>query len=155
VDAVSELVEELSGKPALVAYEFDHERERLQERFPNAPYIGGGVPANRFREIEIAWNKGEIPVLLAQPQSVAHGLNLMGTSAHVIWYTVTWNLELYEQLIRRVWRQGQKETVIVHHITARKTVDEVVLKCLNKKDQTQSRLLDALKSYTESRPRTV
>lgn len=152
LDAVEELVEELSGKPALVAYEFDHDRARLQRRFPGAPHIGGGVTAKRFKEIEVAWNLGLIPVLLAQPQSVSHGLNLQGTSAAVIWHSLTWNLEDYEQFVRRVWRQGQKESVVVHHIVAKDTVDEAIMKALASKDRTQRALLQALKAYTEARP---
>jgi SNF2 family DNA or RNA helicase len=146
-EAVSELVEELSGKPALVAYEFAHDRERLNRAFPDAPYLGGGVTPRRQREIEDAWNAGKIPVLLAQPQSVAHGLNLQGTGAAIISHSLTWNLEDDEQFIRRVWRQGQQERVFVHRIVARKTIDEVVMKMIAKKDRVQQNLLAALKDY--------
>jgi len=147
IGTVAEIVEELQGKPCLVAYEFDHDLARLRTVFPEAPHIGGGVSANRFREIERSWNAGEIPVLLAQPQSVAHGLNLQGTGATIIWHSLTWNLEDYDQFIRRVWRQGQKERVVVHHIVAKDTVDEAIMKLLLKKDKTQRALLDALKEY--------
>lgn len=149
-DAVEEIVEELQGTPALVAYEYEHDRDRLLRRFGKAtPWIGGGVSAGRFREIEGAWNKGQLPVLLAQPQSVAHGLNLQATKAAVIWHSLTWNLELYEQLIQRVHRQGQKEKVFVHHVIAKNTIDELILKMLKKKDTTQRALLNALKEkYT-------
>lgn len=150
-DAVEELVEELSGKPALVAYEYQHDLERLQKRFPGAPHIGGGVPAKRFREIEAAWNRGDLPVLLAQPQSVAHGLNLQGTGAAVIWHSIPWDLEIYEQFIRRVWRQGQRERVFCYHIVARDTVDEAVMETLGKKDHTQQALLAALRDYGRAR----
>ena len=151
LDAVEEIVEELSGKPALVAYEYAHDLERLRARFSGAPWIGGGVTPKRFREIEAAWNRGEIPVLLAQPQSVAHGLNLQGTEGTVIWHSLTWNLEDHEQFIRRVWRQGQKHRVIVHHIIAENTIDEVIMKTLRAKDKTQRALLDALKNYAKER----
>lgn len=149
-DAVEELVEELSGKPALVAYEYQHDLERLQKKFPGAPYIGGGVPAKRFREIEAAWNRGDIPVLLAQPVSVAHGLNLQGTGAAVIWHSIPWDLEVYEQFIRRVWRQGQKERVFNYHVVAKGTVDEAVMKSLGGKNRTQRALLSALKEYVHA-----
>jgi SNF2 family DNA or RNA helicase len=145
-DAVEEIVDELSGVPALVAYEHDHDRQRLQARFKNAPYIGGGVTVKRFKEIEEEWNKGNIQVLLAQPQSVAYGLNLQGTRAAVIWHSQTWRLDLYEQFISRVWRQGQKDRVFVHHIAAKDTIDYVILKALQRKDRTQQALFDALKS---------
>jgi SNF2 family DNA or RNA helicase len=151
IDAVEEIVEELQGKPCLIAYEYDHDRVRLQERFGDVPYIGGGVSPARFAQIERDWNLGKIPILLAQPQSVAHGLNLQGTGAAVIWHSLTWDLENYEQFIRRVWRQGQKERVVVHHIIAKNTIDEVILKMLNKKDRTQRALLAALKEYTGGR----
>lgn len=149
VDAVEEIIDELQGVPALIAYEYEHDLDRLRRRFPHAPYIGGGVSASRFADVEQAWNAGRIPVLLAQPQSVAHGLNLQATRAAVIWHSLTWDLEIYEQFIRRVWRQGQKERVFVHHVIAKDTIDELVLKMLQKKDTTQRALLNALKEqYT-------
>jgi SNF2 family DNA or RNA helicase len=152
LDAVEEIIESLQGKPALVAYEYQHDLARLRGRFgADVPYIGGGVSPSRFREIEGAWNRGDLPLLFAQPQSVAHGLNLQGTEGTVIWHSLTWNLEDYEQFIRRVWRQGQKHKVIVHHIVADKTVDEVIMKTLKAKDKTQQRLLGALKDYAKDR----
>jgi SNF2 family DNA or RNA helicase len=152
LDATEDLIEELQGSPALVAYEFQHDLERLRKRFgADTPYIGGGVPAARFREIERAWNAGDIPILLAQPQSVAHGLNLQGTKAAVIWHSLTWNLEDYEQFIRRVWRQGQTERVVVHHIVAKDTIDEAIMMMLKTKDRTQKALLNALRDYARER----
>ncbi len=151
VDAVEEIVEELQGKPALIAYEYAHDLDRLRRRLGNVPHIGGGVTPKRFHEIETAWNAGELPVLLAQPQSVAHGINLQGTGAAVIWAGLTWDLENYEQLYKRIWRQGQKEKVIVHHIVAKKTVDEIIIRGLTRKDHTQRGLLDALKEYARDR----
>lgn len=151
LEAVGEIVEELGGKPVIIAYEFDHDRERLQTLYPGAPYIGGGVPASRFRDIEEAWNRGEVPVLLAQPQSVAHGLNLQKGGSHLIFHSLTWNLEDYDQIIRRIYRQGQESRVFVHHVVARNTVDSVILKMLAAKDRTQKALLSALKTYTEER----
>lgn len=150
-DAVVDLVEELGGKPALIAYEFKHDLERLQAAFPGAPHLGGGVTAKKQREVEDAWNAGNIQVLLAQPQSVAHGLNLQGVGAAVVFHSLTYNLEEYEQLIRRVWRQGQKERVMVHHIVARDTVDQAILKAIARKDHTQQSLLSALREYAVAR----
>lgn len=149
--AVVDLVEELSGKPALVAYEFDHDLRRLQKAFPDAPYLGGGVSTKRQAEIEDAWNASLIPVLLAQPQSVAHGLNLQGVGAAVIWHSLTWNLEHHDQLIRRVWRQGQSERVVVHYLMANDTVDEVMMDSLAEKDATQQTLLSKLHGYVDRR----
>jgi SNF2 family DNA or RNA helicase len=92
-----------------------------------------------------------VPVLLAQPQSVAHGLNLQGTGAAVIWHSLTWDLEIYEQFIRRVWRQGQKERVFVHHVLAKETIDKVIMQMLRSKDRTQRALLGALKTHLKGR----
>lgn len=151
-DAVAEIVEELQGVPALIAYDTTHDRDRLLRRFgKDTPWIGGGVGTGRFKGIETAWNAGQIPVLLAQPQSVAHGLNLQATKAAVIWHSITWDLEVYEQFIRRVWRQGQKDRVFVHHVVAKGTIDELILSMLKKKDTTQRALLTALKErYVEA-----
>lgn len=147
-DAVEDLIEELQGKPALVAYEYRHDLDRLRGRLgADVPFIGGGVAPSRFRQIEAAWNAGELPILLAQPQSVAHGLNLQGTGAAVINMAQTWDLEVREQFIRRVWRQGQKERVVVHDIVAKHTIDEVIVKMIQQKDKTQRALLAALKTH--------
>lgn len=151
-EAVQEIVEERGGKPTLIAYEFKHDLERLQKAFPNAPYLGGGVTANRQKEIEDQWNAGLLPELLVQPQSVAHGLNLQGAKGSaLIFHSMTWNLEDHDQLIRRIWRQGQTERVVVHYVVAEKTVDEAILPGLARKDKTQKALLDALKSYVKRR----
>lgn len=147
LDATEEIVEELQGTPALIAYEFNHDLERLQKRFPGAPHIGGGVPVKRFREIEAEWNAGKLPVLLVQPQSAAWGLNLQGTRGHIIMHSETWDLDARDQLIERVWRQGQEAGVTVHDIVAKDTVDEVIMMMLKKKDKVQRNLLDALKEY--------
>lgn len=152
VDAVEEILEERQGKPCLVAYEYRHDLDRLRRRLgSDTPYIGGGVPVREFRRIEAAWNQGDLPVLLAQPQSVAHGLNLQGTAACVIDAGLTPDLEVDEQFVRRVWRQGQKETVIRHRIVAKDTVDEAIMGMLRKKDRTQRALLDALKDHFKGR----
>jgi hypothetical protein len=152
VDAVEEIIEELGGKPVLVAYEYRHDLERLRRRLgKDTPYIGGGVPTKRFKELEALWNAGRLPVLLAQPVSVAHGLNLQETQADVVFAGQTWDLEVREQFIQRVYRQGQKHRVTVHDIVSVNTVDEVVLRALEKKDKTQRALLDALKEYGRSR----
>lgn len=152
-EAVAELVEGLCGKPAFIAYEFRHDLERLQRAFPDAPYLGGGVAPRAAASIEAAWNAGQLPVLLAQPASVAHGLNLQGTSAAVIWHSLTWDLEHDEQFVRRVWRQGQRGRVVVHRVVARGTVDEVVLAALRGKDRRQRNLLDSLRIFAKGKNR--
>lgn len=147
--AVHELVGELNGTPALVAYEYEHDLERLCSVLgKNTPYIGGGVSPKRATTIENQWNSGELPVLLGQPASVAHGLNLQNAGNHVIWHSLIWNFEHYDQFNRRIRRQGQKhDTVYVHHIIARNTVDELKLAAMNNKFRTQKDLFDALNTF--------
>lgn len=147
VDALADLIEELQGSPLLVAYDFEHDLDRLRERLgKDVPYIGGGVTAKRSAELERAWNAGELPVLLGHPQAMAHGLNLQEVGHHVCWHSLTWDFELYDQFIRRVLRQGNKsKKVFVHHIIAKGTIDEVVLSALKSKRKGQNALFDALK----------
>jgi SNF2 family DNA or RNA helicase len=145
VEATVDLVEELSGQPTLVAYEFRHDIPRLQKALGgDVPYLGGGVSAKRGVEIEEAWNRGELPVLLVHPQSAAHGLNLQGAGRAVIFFSLTWDLDGYDQLIRRVYRQGQTKPVFIYNVVARKTIDEVVLEALGSKNRTQRSLLALL-----------
>lgn len=147
-EAVVQLLDELQGSPALVAYDFMHDRERLADTLGNVPYLGGGVKHARFKEIEDAWNKGDLPVLLVHPQSAAHGLNLQHSGHHLIWHTLTYDYELYEQQIYRLRRPGQKhKRIFVHHIVARNTVDEAVSRALERKAKGQRALLDALRDY--------
>lgn len=147
VDALADLIEELQGSPLLVAYDFEHDLDRLREKLgQDVPYIGGGVTAKRSTELEKAWNAGELPVLLGHPQAMAHGLNLQEVGHHVCWHSLTWDFELYDQFIRRVLRQGNKsKKVFVHHIIAKGTIDEVVLSALKSKRKGQNALFDALK----------
>ncbi len=146
-DALADLVEELQGQPLLVAYDFNHDLERIRARLGDAPHLGSGMSGREAQAIEKAWNRGEVPVLLGHPQSVGHGLNLQGSGCrHVCWYSLTWDFELYDQFIRRVRRQGAKtDRVFVHHIIAKNTVDQNILWALRRKDKTQRALLDALK----------
>lgn len=152
-EIVGDLVEEISGQPVLIAYEFEHDLERLLEVFgKDTPYIGGGVSPKRSKEIEDAWNRGEVPVLLGHPASMGHGLNLQNAGNHVVWYGLTYDYELYDQFIRRVLRQGSKhKRVFVHHIVARDTVDEAKLFALRRKKKGQGALLDALRVYVRDR----
>lgn len=152
-EIVGDLVEEISGQPVLIAYEFEHDRDRLLEVFgKDTPYIGGGVSAKASKAIEQSWNRGEIPVLLGHPAAMGHGLNLQNAGNHVVWYGLTYDYELYDQFIRRVLRQGSKhKRVFVHHIIARDTVDEAKLYALRKKKKGQNALLDALRVYVKQR----
>ena len=147
LDAVEELLEELSGTPVFLGYEFVHDKDRLLKRFgAKTPWIGGGDSKSKFREIERNWNAGKIPLLIAQFQSVSHGLNLQGTKAAGVALSTPWDLEVYEQWIRRIYRQGQTDPVFIYHIAARKTIDEVKLKRMMSKDKAQQNFLSALRS---------
>ena len=154
-EAVLELLEEIGGSPVIVTYEFHHDRERLLKALgKNTPFIGGGVAPKRSREIEAEWNAGNLPVLLGQPQSIAHGLNLQESGYHFIWHSMTWNYEDYDQSIKRILRQGQRsKTVFNHHIIARDTVDEVLLRAMGFKKKNQNNFLDALKEYAKTKSR--
>lgn len=152
-DALKDFVEGLNGKPLLVAYDFEHDRERILKVLgKDTPYIGGGVSPKRTSELEREWNQGNLPVLLGHPQAIGHGLNLQAECQHVLWHSLTWDLELYEQFIQRVLRQGNPFShVFVHHIIARGTVDELIMRALRTKARVQNRLLSALKEYRQER----
>lgn len=148
IDAVEDLIEELAGQPALIAYEFKHDLERLLKLLgKDTPYIGGGVSGAQSDKHVDAWNRGELKALLGHPQSMAHGLNMQQKGRAIIWAALPWSLELYDQFIRRVWRQGQKERVFVYRIIAKGTVDEAIVKALSSKDRSQQALFNALKDY--------
>lgn len=154
VEALADLVDELQGEPLLVAYDFEHDLERIRKRLgKDVPYIGGGVSTKLASELEDKWNRGELPVLLGHPQSLAHGLNLQESGHHVCWHSLTWNYELYDQFVRRVLRQGNKsKKVFVHHIIARGTIDEAILGSLKSKRKGQQALFDALRGRVGKKP---
>lgn len=150
IDALLDLIEEQNGQPLLVAVAFTHEAEAIAKCVADAfgtrpPYLGGGISPAAGTRIAEEWNAGKLPVLLAHPASVAHGLNLQAGGHAVCWFTPTWSLEEYIQFNGRVWRQGQKRTVVIHHLVARKTIDETVIGRLRGKDRTQTNLLQMLK----------
>ena len=149
LDALEDLIEELSGQPALIAYEYHHDLERLRNLFGmDTPYIGQGVSMKKTVMIEQKWNDGEYDKLLVQPQSGSLGLNLQGNCACVIWHTLTHRYDDYDQLNRRIWRQGQKaKRVMVHRIIAKGTVDEVVSKALKAKGAGQQALYNSITEY--------
>lgn len=148
--ALADLIDELAGVPAIVAYEFDHDRQRIQKLLGEAtPCIFGGMPPQRTGDICHRWNTGEIQVLLAQSATIAYGLNLQGgPGQHIIWFGLTWNFEIYDQLIRRLIRQGSRQKrIFVHHLVAIDTIDEAVVQALQKKECTQNALFEALKNF--------
>ena len=145
LSAIEELVDSLGGRPLLVVYEFNHDLHKLQSTFKNAPRIGGGVTGKELESIVERWNKGQLPVLLIQPKAGGHGLNMQDGGCHdIVWYSITFDLELYEQVNARVHRQGVKNTVTIHHIVAESTVDKKIMRVLEGKAKLQDALLDSL-----------
>ena len=140
LDALEDLIESANGNPLLVAYWFQHDLWRMKERFPDLRVLRS---AEDIRD----WNAGKIPVAAIHPASCGHGLNLQAGGSTLVWYGLTWSLELYQQTNARLWRQGQQaETVVIHHLVTAGTIDERILQALKGKDQTQERLIDAVKA---------
>jgi len=147
VDALKSIYSEVNGAPLLVFYEFQFDKEKLLAAFPNAPVLGGGVSPERTKEIIFEWNMGTIPIMFAHPKSAAHGLNLQECANRVVWFTIPWNLEWYDQANARLSRRGQKnDQVYIHHIRCINTKDEDVIEVLRAKDGRQNKLLKALAS---------
>lgn len=144
LDALEDLIEAQCGKPVLVAYWFKHDLERIENRLEELKI--------NFKEIRTDasiedWNKGNIEVGLIHPASAGHGLNLQEGGSTLIWFGLTWSLELYEQTNARLYRQGQKDRcVVIEHIVTKGTIDEQIIKTLEEKDKSQSRLIDAVKA---------
>lgn len=147
LDALEDIIESANGKPVLVAYWFKHDRTRIAERLDKLGTV--------YQEIKSAesiknWNSGKLPVALIHPASAGHGLNLQSGGNFLVWFGLTWSLELYQQTNARLWRQGQQsETVIIQHIVTKGTVDEKILKALKEKDETQTALMTAVKAELE------
>jgi hypothetical protein len=138
-DALAEIIEENPNENLLVAYNYRFDLELLTARFPNA------VVLDKSQETIDRWNRGEIKMLLAHPASAGHGLNLQEGGSVIVWFGLTWSLELYQQFNARLHRQGQTKPVRILHVVAKKTIDERVLSVLSSKDATQKNLLSALK----------
>jgi SNF2 family DNA or RNA helicase len=142
LDALEDIIEAANGKPLLVAYWFKHDLQRIKSRFP-------------VREIKSSkdisdWNSGSIPVAVIHPASAGHGLNLQAGGSTLVWFGLTWSLELYQQTNARLWRQGQSAgTVVIQHIITKGTIDERILKALSQKELTQNALIDAVKANLE------
>ena len=138
LDALEDIIEAANGKPLLVAYWYKHDRERIVARF--------GAREIRTSADIADWNAGKIPVALIHPASAGHGLNLQDGGSSLVWFGLTWSLELYQQTNARLWRQGQKNTVVIQHIIAKGTIDERVMAALAQKDKTQAALIDAVRA---------
>ena len=138
-----ELIERLGGKSALVFYSFQHDLVRMVEALQQTNLR---VRILRGAEDELAWNRGEVDILLAHPASAAYGLNLQDGGNHVIWYGLNWSLELYQQANKRLHRQGQTQTVIIHHLVSENTRDEDILRAIGMKERAQAFVLASLKA---------
>ena len=140
LEALEDIIEGVNGKPVLIAYWFKHDAERIKKRFS-------------VREIKKSadiddWNKGLIPIAIIHPASAGHGLNLQQGGNTIVWFGLTWSLELYQQTNARLWRQGQSsKTVVVQHIVTAGTIDEDILDALTSKDASQNRLINAVKAH--------
>ena len=142
LDALEDIIEAANGQPVLVAYWFKHDLERIRKRFT--------VREIRNSRDIAEWNSGKIPVACIHPASAGHGLNLQAGGNTLVWFSLTWSLELYQQTNARLWRQGQKaDTVVIHHIVTADTIDEQILSALERKDTTQTALMDAVKAQLE------
>ena len=138
LDALEDLVEAANGKPVLIAYWFKHDLAQIKQRF-------------QVREIKTTqdindWNAGKIPLALIHPASAGHGLNLQAGGSTLIWYGLTWSLELYQQTNARLWRQGQQQPVVIYHLITEGTIDENIMTALKQKDKTQLALINAVKA---------
>ena len=144
LDALEDVIESANGKPLLVAYWFKHDYTRIVERLQK---IGVDYMKIDTEESITKWNNGEIPVALIHPASAGHGLNLQQGGNTMVWFGITWSLELYQQCVCRLYRQGQNErTVTIIHLISKGTIDEKIMKALSEKDNTQSSLIDAVKA---------
>ena len=144
LDALEDIIEAANGQPLLIAYWFKHDRERILARFPQARVLD---TEQDFTD----WNASKIPVGLIHPASAGHGLNLQAGGHLIVWFTLTWSLELYQQMNARLHRQGQAHPVTVTHLVADGTIDRRVLSSLAGKDFSQAALIDAVKAELENK----
>lgn len=138
LDALEDIIESMNGKPLLVAYWYKHDLQRIKKRFDVREIKTGKDIAD--------WNNGKIPVALIHPASAGHGLNLQQGGSTIVWFGLTWSLELYQQTNGRLYRQGQKNTVVIQHIVTKGSIDEQILKALERKNKTQEDLIEAVKA---------
>lgn len=141
LNALEDLIEGANGKPVLIAYWYRHDLDRIKERFDVRKI-------RTSKDIE-DWNAGKIPVAIIHPAAAGHGLNLQAGGSTLIWFGLTWSLELYQQTNARLYRQGQNDTVVIHHIITKGTIDEDVMAALQKKERTQTSLINAVKARLE------
>lgn len=147
LDALEDMIEAANGKPVLVAYWFQHDMERISQRLQDKKISFEKLDSAESME---RWNAGKLPVALIHPASAGHGLNLQEGGSTIIWFGLTWSLELYQQTNGRLWRQGQKDqTVVIHHIITAGSIDEKILTALNNKNTTQESIISAVKAQLQ------
>ena len=145
LDALEDLIEAANGNPLLVAYWYQHDIDRIRQWFPEVRVLKS---SEDIRD----WNAGKVPVAAIHPASAGHGLNLQAGGSTLVWFGLTWSLELYQQTNARLWRQGQQaETVVIHHLVTEGTIDERILTALKNKDRSQESLIDAVKAQIGER----
>lgn len=142
LDMLEDLIEASNGQPVLIAYWFRHDKERILKRFNFMRELKSGKDISE-------WNAGKIPAALIHPSSAGHGLNIQDGGHILIWFGLTWSLELYQQTNARLWRQGQKNSVSIHHIICKNTIDGNILSVLANKNLTQENLIDAVKAQIQ------
>ena len=138
LEALEDLIEAANGKSVLIFYAYKHDKERIVKKFKV-------TEISTSKEIS-KWNERKIQIAIAHPASTGHGLNLQAGGSTIIWFGLTWSLELYQQANARLWRQGQKDTVIIHHIVSKGTIDEEVMSALQRKQCGQENLINAVKA---------
>ena len=144
IEKLKEIIEASNGEPVLVAYAFKHEQVRIME----------ALKEFKPRKLETAqdiadWNEGKAPLMVAHPASIGHGINIQKGGHILVWFGMTWSLELYQQFNARLYRQGQMKPVMIHHIIAKNTIDEKIIKALYGKKQTQDGLMQSIKELME------
>lgn len=144
LEALKEIIDDANGKPVLVAWSFQHDRDRIMK------YLKAYKPRELKKPQDIIdWNSGKVQVMLAHPASAGHGLNLQAGGNIIVWFGLTWSLELFQQFNARLYRQGQKNNVIIHYLVMKGTYDEEVIRALQRKDRRQSALMDSIKARIE------
>ncbi|MDU2672817.1 MAG: DEAD/DEAH box helicase [Clostridium sp.] len=138
LEALEDLIEGANGKTVLIFYAYKHDKERISKKFKV-------TEISTSKDI-LKWNEGKIQIAITHPAATGHGLNLQAGGSTIIWFGLTWSLELYQQANARLWRQGQKDTVVIHHIVSKGTIDEEVMKALQRKQCGQENLINAVKA---------
>ena len=147
LDAFRDTLEELGGESALVMYQYRAELDAMRKVF-DAPYIGAGAPNKVVKKAIEDWNAGKLRVMYANPQSVSHGLNLQHGGRHLVWFSLPWSLEQFQQTRARLHRSGQKNTVFEHIMITDGTIDQIVAKSLRDREQVQRAVIEALRNVS-------